>query len=932
MALLLSGGWGWSLRAQILEFDQNPPYLSWRQIQTERFQVIYPAEFESRARLLAQQLDSLMALVNGDLRASSARTPLILQNQSVLSNGFVQLAPRRSELVTTPPSAGENQDWLHHLTIHELRHIGQFDRLVGRMRAPFLEQLGLAMFGVHLPSWFYEGDAVWIESHLTPGGRGRKPSWMAPYRANVLNGKRFSYQKDFMGSYRDVTPGAYLMGYVMVDKMYRDVGSEVAENLLSDVSVRLLRPYSFSKALKRVSGLSTKEWHTATLNELEAKWRAFDEGYDYQVYRQLIPKREEFPTDLLLPQWTEEGRVLALRQGRGYAPEIVEMDTAGLVSSRVLRLGWQSEPHFSYAAGKIAWDEWRTNARYAKQVFNVINVHDIQTDRTRQLTHRSRLFTPSLNADGSQIVAVHVAGDNAVALVLLDVETGEELRRFPAPEGWMLQTPSFDPSSSKVVVVAVSTTGTALAEVLLLEDVNPIENGAFRLLTNWEYLQIERPIYAQDGVLFKSHTIESADEPGVDQVYYLTQSSEGSGGERMSQSILTRSRFGAYNPSIDASTGLLLFNEYKQGGYQISLLNVNQVVPITDRNYPIPTTEWRSTSGEIPEIQSSPYRGLSTVFNFHSLSVTSEDFSSLEDIHPGLFLLSDNLLNTVQTRLGYLYDNELRSSEYRAAISYQRFLPKLTVSYRNRPRQYMALSWREHVTDFSVSVPLNFHRFNHRYWVSLAAGTFLTNRYNLVVDPEDREAEKTFIREIHWPFQTSLNMGHSVRSSSLALGPRWSQQLGIGLRPSKHVAVLSSFYFPGVMPHHSTHLRINYQRGVGAYLTFNEIPMVSGYGQLQPVEVSNTVLFTYRFPLAYPDWELGNLAYVMRLKGGVFADFENVDRRQPLKSRPKTLGIELRSDMRLLRFYLPHFDLGGRLIYAPDTRQFAVTYGINYSY
>lgn len=949
--LLFSGGWTLGLRAQILEFDQNPPNLKWRQIQTERFQVIFPSDFESRAKELVLQLDSLMALVNADLRASSSRTPIIFQNQSVFSNGFVQLAPRRSELVTTPPSGGENQDWLHHLTIHELRHIGQFDRLVGRMRAPFFEQLGLAMFGVHLPNWFYEGDAVWIESRLTPGGRGRKPSWIMPYRTNVLSDKRFSYQKDFMGSYRDVTPGAYLMGYLMVDKMYRELGAEVVERLLSDVSGHLLRPYSFSKALKDLSGLNTRAWHEATLNELEEKWREHDEAHDYQDYRQISQKKEQFPTDLLLPQWTEDGKVLAIRQGSGYVPELVEMDTTGAVSSRVLRLGWQSEPHFSYAAGKITWDEWRTNARYSKQVFNVINVHDLETGRTKQLTHKSRYFAPTLNSAGSQIAAVSVSGENAAALVLLDPVSGEELQRFPAPDGWMLQTPAFDPTSSKVVLVAVSRAGTALTELSLMD-------GSYRLLTHWEYLQIERPVYAKDGVIFKAHTIERADEPGIDQVYYLTWGAEGSSPERSKLSMLTRSRFGAFNPSIDTSNGRLLFNEYQQGGHQISVLEVDQSVLTPHSDFPMPSAILQVKSPEISELSSSPYGGWPTIFNFHSLSVTSEDFSSLDDINPGLFLLSDNLLNTVQARLGYLYDNEMRSSEYRAAISYQRFFPKFNVSYRNRERsgtaavqpstpggtpEQVGLRWREHVTDFSISVPLSFHRFDHRYSMRFSAGTSLTNRYNLEVDPQHPQAEKNFIQEIHWPFQTSLNVGHSVRSSSLALGPRWGQQIGIGFRqltqqgvnngnPSRHIAVLSSFYFPGVMPHHSTHVRMNYQRGAGAYRNINDIPMVSGYDQLQPVAVSNTVLFTYRFPLAYPDWELGNLAYIMRLKGGLFADFENVDRRQPLKSRPKTLGIELRSDMRLLRFFLPHFDLGGRLIYAPASRQFAVTYGVNYSY
>ena len=66
----------------------------------------------------------------------------------------------------------------------------------------------------------------------------------------------------------------------------------------------------------------------------------------------------------------------------------------------------------------------------------------------------------------------------------------------------------------------------------------------------------------------------------------------------------------------------------------------------------------------------------------------------------------------------------------------------------------------------------------------------------------------------------------------------------------------------------------------------------------------------YRFPIAYPDWEIGPLAYVKRIKGGFFTDFENIGKGNGLR----TYGAELRADMNLLRFYLPNFDVGGKII------------------
>jgi hypothetical protein len=77
--------------------------------------------------------------------------------------------------------------------------------------------------------------------------------------------------------------------------------------------------------------------------------------------------------------------------------------------------------------------------------------------------------------------------------------------------------------------------------------------------------------------------------------------------------------------------------------------------------------------------------------------------------------------------------------------------------------------------------------------------------------------------------------------------------------------------------------------------------------------VHNTLLFDYRFPLFYPDWEIGPFAYIKRFKGGFFADFENIFNGHGLS--PRTYGAELRADMNLLRFYLPNFELSGKIIF-----------------
>src|SRR5690606_6502261 len=89
-----------------------------------------------------------------------------------------------------PSSTADNQEWLPNLALHELRHVAQFDKLTGKLKAPFFEQLAFALYGLNLPAWYFEGDAVQVETFYSNGGRGRLPSWEMPLRANILSGNR----------------------------------------------------------------------------------------------------------------------------------------------------------------------------------------------------------------------------------------------------------------------------------------------------------------------------------------------------------------------------------------------------------------------------------------------------------------------------------------------------------------------------------------------------------------------------------------------------------------------------------------------------------------------------------------------------------------------------------------------------------------------
>ncbi len=915
--------------SQIFNSDQYPPSVKWRKISTENFQLIYPNNFEEGAQKLASQLESLRERVSETLGKSPRKISIILQNQTVESNGNVQLAPRRSEFYTTPPQHGDFQDWLNNLAIHELRHVVQFDKLTGYLRPPFFEQLALAIYGITLPSWFFEGDAVVTETQLSEAGRGRLPSWEMPFRTNLISGKTYGYQKDYLGSLKDITPGFYELGYFMTSRLQEEHGIGILDSLMTRMARLPIRPYNFSNSLKKFTGFSTPQWHGKTREEQRRRWQEQLTENDPADYPTFPRKKPGKPESWLLPQALPNEHLIALYRSAYRVPAIVIMDSTGR-QTEVVKTGRQTEPNFSYAAGKIVWDEVRRHSRYGKRTYNIINLYDLHTRSYKQLTHKSRYFSPALQPDGKTLVAVEVDEGNSTSLILMDAGDGHILARFPSPGNILLQTPAFDETGTKIVATGISQQGAALVEL-------DVRTAAYRYLLGWQPQQIERPTYAGSDIVFKAHY------NGIDNLYKL----------HVQDGVidqLTNIRFGAFNPSMDSDGGRIWFNNYQIDGYRISHLKFGSL-PIshfkaTVSKESLSAVQDTSKTGIWP---SAPYKGLKNLINFHSLSVDNGNFDNLNDINPGIYWLSDDLLNTTQLRLGYRFDGDIRSSEYLASVAYQRYFPRFSLEYRNRGQvgtarvigngeeRTIGLRWRENAATFRMDIPLVFYRLNHVFTTGLSAATSYTRRYGL----SEPQFQNQFIEQIRFPMHYQFYFNHHIRQSALDLAPRWGQHFSVTYRhfpfdggiTGEHLSLRTAFYFPGVWRNHSLLARFSYQQRNGTYQIANDIPLVSGYDQLQPIPVDNTLLFSYRFPVAYPDWAIGPLAYIKRFKGGLFADFQNV--RTNTQFRPRTLGLELRSDMNLLRFYLPNFDVGVKLVYANEAgapRRVFATYSIGYSY
>ncbi len=907
-----------STKAQLANFGQNPPGLKWWFLDTEYFTVIYPTGMEREAQRMANTLEHIYPAIQKSLPGSSRKTAIILQNQGVISNGFVTLAPRHSEFFTTPPQDFEPADWLNLLAVHEIRHVVQIDKTIDRFKIPLFEEGQFGVFGLTFPIWFIEGDATVIETALTNTGRGRQATWEKEFRANLLSGNRFSYSKNYFGSLKDNVPDFYRLGYYMSTHIRLNHGDSVYNELFERSLKRFPLPYSFSRSLKQLTGKTTAKYYQEVLDDLEERWSLQSIKTKPEKYSTLN-STVKMETNYTLPHRYDDEHVLALKSGLGTTPRITKINIQSKKEETVLRLGFQTDDYFDYVDDLIVWSELRFDPRYSYRTYSVINTYDLKTKKKKQLTNKSRLFSPVLSPDKSKIAAVEISHANEYNIVILDAQTGKQIQKLENEQNVFFQYPIFNEDGSKLASTFSTTKGRSVV-------VYDLQSGASEIILPNTFKNIGVTDFNGDEILLTS------DENGIDNIYLYHFKNQ-------NLKRISNSEYGAVNAQFDGGK-TILFNQIGVLGAEIANAELlDNDFPVEDYfiHYTAPLIEreaGESVFENIPQETFIPkkYSEFKNLFNFHSITPFAEDLGN-NDILYSLELKSDNLLNTANTRIQSSYNTQTRGFEYGASFTYKKYYPQFSVGYLNRKRLGLAqgiqngntvfvpFSFRQNEIDLAASIPLSFSTGNNSYSVIAQASTLYTSRYNVSIPLQN------FRTEVKFPIKYSLGFARASRRSARDLASPWSQIIrfsyeSLPFEPSLSGKVLTfrtSFTFPGFAKHHAIIAGFNYQDASGVYTNVIDIPEVNGSEFItRNQKIHNTLLTRYRFPIAYPDWELSTLAYIKRIKGGFFADFENL---KYANGGLLTYGAELSLDANLLRFYLPTFDLGTRLIFFNDTKK-----------
>lgn len=939
-----------SAGAQVV-LENNPPSLKWYQIKTPHFRVLYGEGFEAEAERVANTLEHIRVPEAESLGSVPGKFPVVIQNQSSKSNGFVSILPRRSEFYAMPTQdynfIGTN-DWLDLLTSHEYRHIVQYQHAKrGFNKAIYYLFGSISLAGMAqaaAPPWFWEGDAVATETAFTPGGRGKIPNFGLLMRTNLLEGRKFNYHKQHLRSYRHNIPDHYVLGYYMVSYLRRRTNDP---DIWGKITARSWRapfiPFAFSNAIKKETGLYVTDLYNAMADDLQEKWKAEIDGLVLTPFSTVSHRRDEAYTDYLYPQPMTDGNVLVMKRGIG---DIEQFVLVGDGEERVFIPGPINDTGMLSAAGnRVVWNEYGFDPRWRVKNYSLIKAFDMTTGE-RQLIggKHSRYAGAALSRDGSRVVTVQTGVDYQTNLVVLDAHSGDVVKIFPNPDNDFYSMARWSQDGKSIVALRTVADGKTISLI-------DFATGQVRDLLPVSEENVGYPVLHGDYVLFNSPTT------GIDNIYALQLST----GKRFQ---VTSSRLGAYNPAVSADGRTLYYNDQTRDG-----LDVVQI--------PFRPSDWKPFDrkrraslffghlveqeghpdivSEVPEIprESTRYRKINGLINPYNWGLTVNN--DLTEASVGI--LSRDILSTTALSLGYYFDIAEQTSAWRAEVSYQGLYPIIDVSasIANRSVQkggvrfYDTLTnpttveardvifkWREKNVEAALRLPLLTTSSKYHGSVSIGNAVGLTevSDFENNIDGGGRvvptgDARAYFFRDyldngklMYNRFTVSAF--RLMKLSRRDINSRWGQRIELesyetpfgGDFSGRLFSVYGLLYFPGLAKHHSLwtygawqHTSIEQQ--AQNYVFRNRIPTPRGH-TVSRFEQFYTTSVNYTLPVWYPDIAAGPLLNIQRLRANAFFDYgfgnsPSLDQQQVYSS----VGLEARLDINIMRF-LPQFDIGVR--------------------
>jgi len=920
------------VRGQYFSMGVDPASVRWKQIKTDHFRVVFPADFEQYSQYIANGFEYVYDPVRRTLHSHPPVTPVLIHTLSTVPNAFTPYAPRRIELLTVSPQDTYTQEWLDQLMTHEFRHASQYAAInhgFTRVLYYFLGEQALpAVLGLFVPFWFIEGDATVIETALSHSGRGRVPSFEMRLRAQFLEKGIYSYEKAVAGSYKDLIPDRYELGYQLVGMSRIIFGDTLWSRVLKKVSSYPFMLAPFSSSLKQQTGLGKYGLYKSLTSQLRDKWLTADEALVPSSYDQISKASGRVYTSYNLPVIFRDSLIIAEKSALDDLTRVVILDREGHEKQLFIAGIGDVMESLSGSDSILCWSEMTDDPRWPSRDYRVIKAYHYETGHISQLTHRTRYFAPAVSRDGQRIVTVEVTPGNRYSLVILNASDGHAIKKISTQKNFFFIHPRWSDDGKSIVTVVLGHEGNSLAVV------DP-EKEEVDIVLPFSFSEIKRPSFYGDYIIYQ------ASYTGIDNIFAF---------QRHTGKVyrITSSRFGAYDAAVSTERPEMVYSDYTADGYQLVSVNLDssnwefydltaeQPFVLADRLAQQEHFLFDHDSIPQTEYPVRPYRKGWHLFDFHSWAPFSLDISNLS-VSPGAMLLSQNLLSSSYTTLGYAFSLNEETGKYYLTYTYEGLYPALDLTadyglrrgtYAENHQHEIPLKWNEFNLTATLRVPL---KWSHNIWfrgVQPAAG--ITCKLMKM----DKSVPLTFIEDHLTAMNYSFSAYNQMKTSRQDLYPRWAQVVTLNFSHTpfgkKYNSILGGqvyLYLPGVARHHSLRLYAGYQSQVKQDYGFSDvISYPRGYSGIY-FDRAWSFSATYVFPLFYPDWRLGPVLYIKRFKGDVFYDYAYGPDSSPFTDY-SSAGLDLTMDIHFLSFFIP-FEAGVRSIYKTRENTFVFQFLFN---
>ncbi len=940
-----------SVKGQYYIKGQEPANLKWFEHQAVYGRLVFPNGLDSIASIYTQYMDSAWRVVPRTLSHSPRPTPIVLHNNSVLSNGFVSWAPRRMEVVTTPSHDASPVPWLQTLSLHETRHVVQIDKLNhGLIKAGFFlfgEQVVGAIAGA-VPIWFLEGDAVYSETEYTYGGRGRQAEFYEQYRTHLLSkgGNKFTYDKWLLGSYKDKIPNHYSFGYLMVGYTNLKYGYNVWNNALNKTAKQpyLIIPFYFS--LKKDLNLPPKKLFEENLNYLDSLWVSNQDTLEEDKHRVLTNKEHKNDyVEYKTPVSINDSIFIAVKTSLKRTPKVIKYNSRNHKEVVLFNPGHLTHKRLSASKRTVFWSEYRPHPRWEYVNYSEIWSYNLDSEKKRKISHKTKYFNP-IQVSSSRIAVIEQNPKGFSQIVFIN-SIGEKKDSLAIPPTLELREICLG-NDDQIFARCASPEG---AIILNFYNYNTkpdtILGPVFRDISNISYS--------------KNNLYFTATEKYLEQIFSVNL-------ETNEISSISTSSYGLSDVSSSINNIILATMNTPKGSIPVSVLSDNHNPPISFSNTikPLyhPSKQNQPPHSKILQfniqdttLKTRKHNKIRNLFHFHSWApVYFNPFDlaagKIEIPFPGVTLISQNLTSTLATSLGYSY-NETHGVH--AHAEWQGWYPKFSASfdygnefavYNGGPNPDNNFGYRsEPMTRFTARarVPYFYTAGKSIFQANLGVQYTYTNTW--LWDSKNEEysdrlssigpyilmyaAQRMAHRDLRPRFGTYI---YYLRSEF----PKTQDLLG------NENYFTARFFLPGFLSNQSLLLTTQWEKhNGGKYLLNPQLTFPRGHEKISH-EQAFAFKADFAFPVAYTDFPIGPVVYIKRVFANIFSDnawlniYELEDNGWTINRKTlHSAGVEINADVNFFR--TPYqFRIGYRAGIIPEQKtyfhNFIISFDVNSMY